>query len=89
MKVSIPKNYFGKESQRQIEYDDDDSERDSSDEENSSDEDPEKDEWQISSVQGMSMTTNMLVVGQRKQKEFCFVLKPAPGSRKISIVGFQ
>ena len=37
----------------------------------------------------MSMTTNMIIVGQRKQREFCFVLKPAPGSRKMSIVGFQ
>ena len=35
------------------------------------------------------MTTNMIVVGQRQSKEFCFVLKPAPGTRKISIVGFQ
>ena len=37
----------------------------------------------------MSMTTNMVFVGQRNQKEFCFCVKPAPGSRKISIVGFQ
>ena len=42
MKVSVPKNYFGKESRRQIEYDDDDDDDDknSSDEE-SDDEDKE------------------------------------------------
>ena len=35
------------------------------------------------------MTTNMLLVACRDQKEFCFVLKPGTGTRKISIVGFQ
>lgn len=34
------------------------------------------------------MTTNMIVVAERNQKEFCFCVKPAPGSRKINIVGF-
>lgn len=34
------------------------------------------------------MTTNMLLVACRDQKEFCFVLKPGTGTRKISIVGF-
>lgn len=42
MKVSIPKNYFGKESSRQVELDDDlDSDRNSS-EEVSDDEDKEQ-----------------------------------------------
>ena len=35
------------------------------------------------------MTANMLLVAQKNQREFCFVLKPAPGTRRISIVGYQ
>ena len=35
------------------------------------------------------MTTNMITQCQRNHKEFCFVVKPAPGSRKVNIVGFQ
>ena len=31
----------------------------------------------------------MILVCQRNQKEFCFVMKPNPGSRKVSIVGYQ
>jgi hypothetical protein len=45
--------------------------------------------WTISSVQSMSMTTNMIAQCQRNHTEFCFLVKPATGSRKISIVGFQ
>ena len=60
-----------------------------SDEESSDDsEEEDHDAWEVSTQQGMSMTTNMILVAQRNQREFCFVIKPAPGSRKISIVGF-
>ena len=37
----------------------------------------------------MPLTTNMIAVGQKEHKEFCFVVKPSPGSRKSDIVGFQ
>ncbi len=35
------------------------------------------------------MTANMIAQAQRGHREFCFVVKPAPGSRKINIVGYQ
>ena len=35
------------------------------------------------------MTTNLIAQCQRDHKEFCFVVKPAPGSRKLNVVGFQ
>lgn len=66
------------------------------DEEDDEDDDSEEDadeadesQWTIQSVQNMSMTTNMISTCQRNHKEFCFVVKPAPGSRKVSIVGYQ
>ena len=37
----------------------------------------------------MSMTTNIIAQCQRYHKEFCFLVKPAPGSRQVNIVGFQ
>ena len=88
--VDIPKAYFGRESSKFIESSDEEKDGSSS---SSDDPFPEDEEdakgWSISSVEGMSMTTNMLVVGQKNQQEFCFVLKQAPGTRKVSIVGFQ
>ena len=35
------------------------------------------------------MTTNIIALAQQNHKEFCFVVKPAPGSRRINIVGYQ
>ena len=37
----------------------------------------------------MSMTINVIAQCQRNHQEFCFVVKPAPGSRKVNILGFQ
>ena len=37
----------------------------------------------------MSMTANMIALAQRNHREFCFVVKPAPGSRRVNIVGYQ
>ena len=37
----------------------------------------------------MPLTTNLIAVGQKNHKEFCFVVKPSPGSRKSDIMGFQ
>ena len=87
MEVTIPKTYFGREGSKLIESEENDKSGSESSDYFSDDED--EDGWSISSVEGMSMTTNMLVVGQRNQREFCFVLKQAPGTRKVSIVGFQ
>ena len=46
-------------------------------------------EWEVKSVQGMSLTTNMISLCERNHNEYCFVVKPNPGSRKLNIVGFQ
>ena len=37
----------------------------------------------------MSMTANFIALAQRNHKEFCFVINPAPGSRRVNIVGYQ
>lgn len=37
----------------------------------------------------MSMTTNMITLCEKNHSEFCFVVKPAPGSRRVNIVGYQ
>ena len=34
------------------------------------------------------MHSGMVIVGSRRQKEFCFVIKPSPGSRKLDIVPY-
>ena len=57
-------------------------------EDDSSDSDDETEQWTVQSMQGMSMTNNMIAQCQKNHKEFCFVVKPAPGSRKVNIVGF-
>ena len=31
----------------------------------------------------------MIAVGQKDHKEFCFAVRPSPGSRKTDIMGFQ
>ena len=35
------------------------------------------------------MTTNMILFGVKENQEFFFVTRPAPGSRKLSLVGFK
>ena len=37
----------------------------------------------------MSKTAGIIATGQRDSKEFCFVIKPAPGSRKNNVVSSQ
>ena len=86
--VDIPKAYFGRESSKIISSEDDEDGSSSSSDDPFPEDDEDAKGWSISSVEGMSMTTNMLVVGQKNQQEFCFVLKQAPGTRKVSIVGF-
>ena len=71
----------------------DNSGKDGDNDDDDDDEDDEsrehkKSNWITQSVQGMSMTSNMITQCQKNHKEFCFVVKPAPGSRRINIVGF-
>ena len=65
IKVNIPKNYFGKESTKmqEITVSEKDSDIDSSEDESSESE--TEDQWEITSQECMSMTTNMLLVAQR------------------------
>ena len=66
IKLGVPKNYFGKESSRQVDWDaEDQSNDDESSDESEDEDDPRGEQWAISSVQGMSMTTNMVLVGQK------------------------
>ena len=46
----------------------------------------EKEQWMIESVQTMVNTNNIIATAQRNNTEFCFIVKPAPGSRRINIV---
>ena len=66
---------------------DDDNDDDDEDDDDGPEEEEEQD-WTVQNVQAMSATTNMIAQCQRNHKEFCFLMKPATGSRKINIVGF-
>ena len=35
------------------------------------------------------MHSGMIAVGQRKHQEFCFMVKPSPGSRKLDLVPYS
>ena len=37
--------------------------------------------WKVQSVHSMPLTNNLIAVSQKNHREFCFVAKPAPGSR--------
>ena len=37
----------------------------------------------------MSKTSGMIMTGSKRNKEFCFVVKPSPGSRKTVLVSEQ
>ena len=95
MEFKVPKYFFGEEKPNLNPINDDEEEEElempmSDDEKTVIEEDEvEQNDWNIQSVQGMSMTTNQIAQCQRNHKEFCFVVKPAPGSRKLNIVGFQ
>ena len=38
---------------------------------------------------GMPMTTNMIAVGYNNNREFSFVVKPSPGTKRTELVGFR
>ena len=68
-------------------FEEDEEEKKEDDEDAESEDDT--DEWNIQSVQSISLTTSMIATCHKSHKTFCFVVKPSPGSRKSDIVGFQ
>ena len=91
--LQVPSLFFGEEKRAAHALDGEDADREGGDDDDDEDGGGEGVEaepgWLIQSVQGMPLTTNVIAQCQRSHKEFCFVVKPAPGSRKISIVGYQ
>ena len=45
------------------------------------DEENEEEKWQVQTVQGIPMTTNLIAVGYTPKLEFSFVIKPSPDSK--------
>ena len=43
-------------------------------------------EWTVLSSLNIPKTTSLIAVAERGYKEFCFIIKPSPGSRKTDIV---
>lgn len=81
---NTPKKYFGQVTEKDLittMFDDDDSEEE--------DENIDENDWHVQSQQNMNSTLNMISICQKEQKEFCFVVEPAPSSRKLTIVGQQ
>ena len=37
----------------------------------------------------MPLTSNIVAIGQRDQKDYCFVIKPSPGTRSLNTVSYQ
>ena len=60
-----------------------------SDNEDDDDEEVQNMQWQILGIQSMSMTANCISLAQRNNSDFCFIVGPAPGSRRINIVGYH
>ena len=87
-KLAIPKLYYGEDKFMENQFDDDEEEEDQPDDEDAESEN-DTDEWNIQSVQSISLTTSMIATCHKQHKTFCFVVKPSPGSRKSDIVGFQ
>ena len=81
--MTIPKAFYGERMAGGAEFVEEEEEGEEEDEVHSSQ------GWVIASVQSMPLTTNLIAVGQKEHKDFCFVVKPSPGSRKSDIVGFQ
>ena len=91
--ITVPKLVYGEEKRGNNLLGDEIDEDEDLEEENDDDEEEmnaeAENEWQIQSVQAMSMTSNMIALAQKGHQEFCFVVKPAPGSRRVNIVGYQ
>jgi len=92
MDIVIPDSIFGISKDERV-YKDDDAKSNSDDESEGEFKsyflhDPERNDWIIQSVQAMSATSNMIALAMRGHQDFCFIVKPAPGSRKVSIVGY-
>ena len=96
--MEIPENYFGETGEE--EKGDDaaaNAENQSAKSDKNSDDSEESDEevvdslgtWIVQGANIMPLTTGMIAVGRRGHKEFCFVVKPSPGSRRTDLVSFQ
>ena len=42
--------------------------------------------WNVLSTQIMTKMSGMLAIAEKGCKEFCFIIKPSPGSRKQDII---
>ena len=87
-KQSIPENQFG-EIKQSVDPDKEEEELDQSEDEDVEEVVKEEEPWMIQEMQAMSMTSNIIAIAQKNHSEFCFIVKPAPGSRRINIVGYQ
>ena len=90
--ITVPKYPYG-EVKRYSRILDEDEEEDELKEDDNDEDDSKKSrsssEWRVDSLQAMSMTANMIALGTKGHREFCFIVKPAPGSRRVNIVGYQ
>ena len=73
LEVKVPNTYFGQE-------------EDSADKTSKT---KEASAWKISNIHGMPTTTSLIANCYNADKEYCFLVKPAPGSRKINIMSFK
>ena len=91
MDITVPSLTYGEaKSSNPDAEDEEDEEQKKTDEDDDDDEgNTAETDWQIQSVQAMSMTVNMIAVAMRGHRDFCFLVKPAPGSRRVNIVGYQ
>ena len=48
-----------------------------------------KGKWVVSAVGSLPLTSYMIATGQKDHKNFCFLVKPSPGSRSLNTVSYQ
>ena len=76
--MSLPKVYFGQKVPESVDIDSGEIKDGSSADDATG--------WQIQSSHLIPSHTGMIALGQRRHVEFCFVLKPSPGSRILDLV---
>ena len=52
-------------------------------------EDEETKDWKVLSTCNVHQTSSIVTIAQNNSKEFCFVMKPAPGTRRTDIMAFN
>ena len=90
--ITVPKYTYGEKKEHSRINDEDEELEEHYEEDNDEDEDKnsiDQSSWRIESLQAMSMTGNMIALATKGHHEFCFIVKPAPGSRRVNIVGYQ